>query len=233
MIGRINSIQTLGTLDGPGVRFVLFMQGCPLRCAYCHNPDTWDFNQGMEYSAEDIFQKVLRYKAYFGDTGGITVSGGEPLIQAEFVTELFTLCKENGIHTCLDTSGGMWSPKIKKLLEVTDLCLLDVKMTNAAYYEKYIGWKMEPVMTFLDKLKQMNVATWIRQVIVPDINDNYENIRKLRIIKNNNPNITKIELLPFRKLCVVKYENLGIKFPLTEYSETSKEEIDRLQAYLR
>lgn len=233
MIGRINSIQTLGTLDGPGVRFVLFMQGCPLRCAYCHNPDTWDFNQGMEYSAEDIFQKVLRYKAYFGDTGGITVSGGEPLIQAEFVTELFTLCKENGIHTCLDTSGGMWSPKIKKLLEVTDLCLLDVKMTNAAYYEKYIGWKMEPVMTFLDKLKQMNVATWIRQVIVPDINDNYENIRKLRIIKTNNPNITKIELLPFRKLCVVKYENLGIKFPLTEYSETSKEEIDRLQAYLR
>ena len=233
MIGRINSIQTLGTLDGPGVRFVLFMQGCPLRCAYCHNPDTWDFNQGMEYSAEDIFQKVLRYKAYFGDTGGITVSGGEPLIQAEFVTELFTLCKENGIHTCLDTSGGMWSPKIKKLLEVTDLCLLDVKMTNAAYYEKYIGWKMEPVMTFLDKLKQMNVATWIRQVIVPDINDNYENIRKLKIIKTNNPNITKIELLPFRKLCVVKYENLGIKFPLTEYSETSKEEIDRLQAYLR
>lgn len=233
MIGRINSIQTLGTLDGPGVRFVLFMQGCPLRCAYCHNPDTWDFNQGMEYSAEDIFQKVLRYKAYFGDTGGITVSGGEPLIQAEFVTELFTLCKENGIHTCLDTSGGMWSPKIKKLLEVTDLCLLDVKMTNAAYYEKYIGWKMEPVMTFLDKLKQMNVATWVRQVIVPDINDNYENIRKLKIIKTNNPNITKIELLPFRKLCVVKYENLGIKFPLTEYSETSKEEIDRLQAYLR
>ena len=233
MIGRINSIQTLGTLDGPGVRFVLFMQGCPLRCAYCHNPDTWDFNQGMEYSAEDIFQKVLRYKAYFGDTGGITVSGGEPLIQAEFVTELFTLCKENGIHTCLDTSGGMWSPKIKKLLEVTDLCLLDVKMTNAAYYEKYIGWKMEPVMTFLDKLKQMNVATWVRQVIVPDFNDNYENIRKLKIIKTNNPNITKIELLPFRKLCVVKYENLGIKFPLTEYSETSKEEIDRLQAYLR
>ncbi len=233
MIGRINSIQTLGTLDGPGVRFVLFMQGCPLRCAYCHNPDTWDFNQGMEYSAEDIFQKVLRYKAYFGDTGGITVSGGEPLIQAEFVTELFTLCKENGIHTCLDTSGGMWSEKIKKLLDVTDLCLLDVKMTNAAYYEKYIHWQMEPVMFFLDKLREMNIPTWIRQVIVPDINDNYENIRKLRIIKTNNPNITKIELLPFRKLCVVKYENLGIKFPLTEYSETSKEEIDRLQAYLR
>lgn len=233
MIGRINSIQTLGTLDGPGVRFVLFMQGCPLRCAYCHNPDTWDFTQGMEYTAEDIFQKVLRYKAYFGDTGGITVSGGEPLIQAEFVTELFKLCKENGIHTCLDTSGGMWSPKIKKLLEVTDLCLLDVKMTNPAYYEKYIHWKMEPVITFLEKLKAMNVPTWIRQVIVPDINDNYDNIRKLRMIKTNHPNVSKVELLPFRKLCVVKYENLGIKFPLTEYSETSKEEIDRLQAYLR
>lgn len=232
MIGRINSIQTLGTLDGPGVRFVLFMQGCPLRCAYCHNPDTWDFTQGMEYSAEDIFQKVLRYKAYFGDTGGITVSGGEPLIQAEFVTELFRLCKENGIHTCLDTSGGMWSDKIEKLLEVTDLCLLDVKMTNAAYYEKYIHWKMEPVMFFLDRLRAMNVPTWIRQVIVPDINDNYENIRKLRNMKNKNKNVEKIELLPFRKLCVVKYDNLGIRFPLSEYAETSKEEIDRLQAYL-
>lgn len=232
MLGIINSIQTLGTLDGPGVRFVLFMQGCPLRCAYCHNPDTWDFNQGMEYTAEDIFQKVVRYKAYFGEAGGITVSGGEPLIQAEFVTELFKLCKENGIHTCLDTSGGMWSDKIEKLIEVTDLCLLDVKMTNPTYYEKYIHWKMEPVMTFLKKLNAMNVPTWIRQVIVPDINDNYENIRRLKNIKNQNPNITKVELLPFRKLCVVKYDYLGIKFPLTEYSETSKEELDRLQAYL-
>lgn len=233
MIGRINSIQTLGTLDGPGVRFVLFMQGCPLRCAYCHNPDTWDFTQGMEYTPEDIFKKVVRYKNYFGDTGGITVSGGEPLIQADFVRELFALCKDSGIHTCLDTSGGMWSDKIEKLLDVTDLCLLDVKMTNASYYEKFIKWHMEPVMYFLDKLAKKQVNTWIRQVIVPDINNNYENIRKLRMIKANHPNVSKVELLPFRKICTVKYDSLGIPFPLKDYSETSKEEIDRLQAYLR
>lgn len=232
MIGKINSIQTLGTLDGPGVRFVVFMQGCPLRCAYCHNPDTWNFNDGMEYTAEDIFKKVLRYKSYFGETGGITVSGGEPLIQSAFVRELFTMCKENGIHTCLDTSGGMWNDEIEKLLDVTDLCLLDVKMTNASYYERYIKWKMEPVMFFLSKLKEKNIPTWIRQVIVSDINNSYENIRELRKLKIQNPNVQKVELLPFRKICTVKYDNLGIAFPLRNYPETSKEEIDRLQAFL-
>lgn len=232
MIGKINSIQTLGTLDGPGVRFVVFMQGCPLRCAYCHNPDTWDFSDGMEYSAEDIFKKVLRYKNYFGETGGITVSGGEPLIQAKFVHELFTLCKQNGIHTCLDTSGGMWNEQIEKLLDVTDLCLLDVKMTNPSYYERYIKWKMEPVMFFLNKLKEKNISTWIRQVIVSDINNNYENIRELRKLKIMHPNVEKVELLPFRKICTVKYDSLGIVFPLKNYPETSKEEIDRLQAFL-
>lgn len=232
MLGKINSIQTLGTLDGPGIRFVVFMQGCPLRCAYCHNPDTWNFSEGTEYSAEDIFKKVLRYKNYFGDTGGITVSGGEPLIQADFVKELFTLCKQNGIHTCLDTSGGMYSQSIDELLDVTDLCLLDVKMTNPSYYEKYIKWKMEPVIFFLTKLKEKKIPTWIRQVIVQDINNNYENIRELRKLKISNPNVEKIELLPFRKLCTVKYENLGIKFPLQDFPETPKDEINRLQAFL-
>lgn len=233
MTGRINSIQTLGTLDGPGVRFVLFMQGCPLRCAYCHNPDTWDFTQGTEYTPEEIFKKLIRYKNYFGETGGITVSGGEPLIQPEFVYRLFKLCRENGIHTCLDTSGGMWSDKIDKLLSVTDLCLLDVKMTSPAYYERYIGWKMEPVIFFLSKLKEKGIPTWIRQVIVPTVNDNYENIRKLKKLKNENENVKKVELLAFRKLCSVKYDNLGIPFPLKDYSEASKDEIDRLQTYLK
>ena len=232
MVGRINSIQTLGTLDGPGIRFVLFMQGCPLRFAYCHNPDAWDFNSGEEYTAEEILKKVMRYKAYFGDAGGITVSGGEPLIQAEFVRELFTLCKQNGIHTCLDTSGGMWNDSIEKLVDVTDLCLLDVKMTNARYYEKYTGWKMEPVMFFLDKLKGKGVETWVRQVIVPDINDSYDNIMLLNKIIKSHENVTKTELLPFRKMCVVKYDNLGIDFPLKDYPETSKEEIERLSRYL-
>ena len=137
MTGRINSIQTLGTVDGPGVRFVLFMQGCPLRCAYCHNPDTWDFSGGNEVSADEIFQKVKRYREYFGKEGGITVSGGEPTMQADFVRELFELCKKEGIHSALDTSGCVWNDKVEKLLSVTDLCLLDYKMTNNEDYLHY------------------------------------------------------------------------------------------------
>ena len=130
MTGRINSIQTLGTVDGPGVRFVLFMQGCPLRCAYCHNPDTWDFSGGSEASAAEIFEKVKRYKEYFGEDGGITVSGGEPTMQADFVYDLFSLCKQEGIHTVLDTSGCLWNEKVERLLSATDLCLLDYKLCN-------------------------------------------------------------------------------------------------------
>ena len=232
MNGRINSIQTLGTLDGPGVRFVLFMQGCPLRCAYCHNPDTWDFSKGEEYSARDIFKKVMRYKSYYGKNGGITVSGGEPLMQAEFVKELFELCEKEGIHTCLDTSGGLWNEKIEELLEVTDLCLLDIKMTTGENYRRYIKWDIEPVLFFLDRLEKRNIPAWIRQVIVSGINDNEKNILALKEIISSHKNIVKTELLPFRKICTVKYDNLGIEFPLKNYPETSKEQIEELSRLL-
>lgn len=232
MNGRVNSIQTLGTLDGPGVRFVLFMQGCPLRCAYCHNPDTWDFSAGEEYSPEEIIEKVKRYKSYYGKNGGITVSGGEPLAQADFVRELFYLCRENRIHTCLDTSGGLWSEKISGLLDLTDLCLLDLKMTNQADYKKYTGWDMQSVVYFLDRLTEKNIPAWIRQVIVSGINDNEENIKRLKGLTEGRKNIGKIELLPFRKLCSVKYDSLGIEFPLKNYPETTKEQIERLSTFL-
>ncbi len=232
MTGRINSIQSLGTLDGPGVRFVVFVQGCPLRCAYCHNPDTWDFSKGDEYTPQQIFEKALRYKSYFKSNGGITVSGGEPLMQADFVRELFSLCKKEGIHTCLDTGGGMWNDKIDRLLDVTDLCMLDVKMTNENDYEKYINWEMKPVLYFLGKLDEKGIDTWIRQVIVGGINDDKENILSLKAICEPHKNIKKIELLPFRKFCTVKYDNLKIDFPLKDYPETSPETIDRLSAYI-
>ena len=143
MTGRINSIQTLGTVDGPGVRFVLFMQGCPLRCGYCHNPDTWNFSGGSEVTAEEIFEKVLRYREYFGKDGGVTVSGGEPTAQAQFVHELFSLCKRAGIHTALDTSGRLWNEDIERLLSLTDLCLLDYKMCDGEKYERYTKCKKE------------------------------------------------------------------------------------------
>lgn len=225
MRGRINSIQTLGTVDGPGVRFVLFMQGCPLRCAYCHNPDTWDFDKGEEVEASEIFEKVKRYREYFGKDGGITVSGGEPTVQADFVRELFALCKSEGIHTALDTSGCIWNERVEKLLEVTDLCLLDYKMCDDADYEKYTRCKKESVDSFLNELQKRNIDTWLRQVIVKGINDSPESVGKLYDVADAHPCVKKVELLKFRKLCAPKYENLGINFPFGDKPETTDKDI--------
>ena len=228
MKGRINSIQTLGTVDGPGVRFVLFMQGCPLRCAYCHNPDTWDFAGGDEVNAEEILEKVKRYREYFGKDGGITVSGGEPTAQADFVRELFALCKSEGIHTALDTSGCLWNEKIEKLLEVTDLCLLDYKMCNAEDYEKYTRCKKESVDFFLSELQKRSIDTWLRQVIVKGINDSAESVKYLYDVADSHSCVKKVELLKFRKLCAPKYENLGIEFPFGDKPETTAEDISAI-----
>ena len=228
MVGRINSIQTLGTVDGPGVRFVLFMQGCPLRCAYCHNPDTWDFAGGDEVSAEEIFEKVKRYCEYFGKDGGITVSGGEPTAQADFVRALFALCKSEGIHTALDTSGCIWNNKVEKLLEVTDLCLLDYKMCNAEDYEKYTRCKKESVDFFLSELQKRSIDTWLRQVIVKGINDSAESVKYLYDVADAHSCVKKVELLKFRKLCAPKYVNLGIAFPFGDKPETTAADISAI-----
>ena len=210
MRGRINSIQTLGTVDGPGVRFVLFMQGCPLRCAYCHNPDTWDFSCGSEASAEEIFEKVKRSREYFGKEGGVTVSGGEPTMQADFVYELFSLCREAGIHSALDTSGCVWNEKVERLLSVTDLCLLDYKMCNDKDYLRYTQCEKAAVDKFLGELQNRNIDTWLRQVIVKGINDTAESVKYLYDVADSHSCVKKVELLKFRKLCAPKYENLGI-----------------------
>ena len=230
MVGRINSIQTLGTVDGPGVRFVLFMQGCPLRCAYCHNPDTWDFAGGEEVSAEEVFEKVKRYREYFGKDGGITVSGGEPTVQADFVRELFVLCKSVGIHTALDTSGCIWNEKVEKLLEVTDLCLLDYKMCNAEDYEKYTRCKKSSVDFFLFELLKRSIDTWLRQVIVKGINDSAESAKYLYDVADSHSCVKRVELLKFRKLCAPKYVNLGIKFPFGDKPETTAEDISAIMS---
>ena len=229
MTGRINSIQTLGTVDGPGVRFVLFMQGCPLRCAYCHNPDTWDFSGGNEVSAEEIFEKVKRYREYFGADGGITVSGGEPTIQADFVFELFSLCREAGIHTALDTSGCVWNERVERLLSVTDLCLLDYKMTNDEDYLRYTKCEKVAVDKFLSELQKRNIDTWLRQVIVRGINDTVDSVKRLYAVADSHSCVKKVELLKFRKLCAPKYENLGIEFPFGNIDETSEGDIRKLR----
>ncbi len=230
MTGRIHSVQTLGTVDGPGVRFVLFMQGCPLRCAYCHNPDTWDAQAGREVDPAEIFAQVLRYRAYFGKNGGLTVSGGEPLLQTDFVRELFSLCRKEGIHTALDTSGCIWNERVAALLAVTDLCLLDHKMPTEEQYRAHIGCGLDAPMRFLSELDARKIPTWLRRVVVPGINDTADATAPLFALRNTYPCIEKIELLPFRKLCVTKYAAMGIPFPLEHVPPASTAQIDTLLA---
>jgi pyruvate formate lyase activating enzyme len=230
--GRIHSFQSLGTADGPGVRAVVFMQGCPLRCACCHNPDTWDFNGGTEVTPDEIFRKIKRLKNYFGADGGVTVSGGEPLMQPEFIKELFTLCKTDGITTAIDTSGCVLNDKIKEVLNLTDTVLLDYKYITDELYKTKVGTEKSKVDEFLSYLNSQNIDTWIRQVIIKDLNNNENSVKTLKELKQKYPCIKKTELLPFKKLCIEKYEKLNIPFPLAETPETSKAEIEELKKYL-
>ena len=233
MAGRVHSFQSLGALDGPGLRCVVFLQGCPLRCGYCHNPDTWDPDGGQLTEAADVVKKLKRYKSYFGADGGVTVSGGEALLQADFVAELFALCHEEGIRTCLDTSGCLHSEHEDKLLAHTDLCLLDIKFTTAEDYRQYTGAELKDVLGFLDRLKSRSIPTWIRQVIVPGLNDTADNIDRLNELIAPYSNVVKVELLPFHKLCLEKYQTLGIPFPFDVYSAATQDDVAPLQALVK
>ena len=232
MTGHIHSFQSLGTVDGPGVRFVVFLQGCPLRCGCCHNPDTWELQTGKVFSSEQVLEKILRCRDYFGKEGGVTLSGGEPLLQAAFARELFSLCKAEGIHTCLDTSGCIWNREVASLLEVTDLVLLDIKYTNEEDYRRYVGCSMEQPLRFLAELDKRGILTTLRQVIIPTLNDTEENILRLKQLALAHPCVNKIELLPFRKICESKYNSMGIPFPFAQYETPTKEKMNALQDLL-
>ena len=231
--GRIHSFQSLGTLDGPGVRFVAFFQGCNLRCKCCHNPDTWDMTEGNEYSASEVIEKALRFREYFGNKGGMTLSGGEPLMQSDFACEIFRLAKENNINTCLDTSGSILNDSVKKLLKLTDIVLLDYKYTSDEQYIENVGCERQKVDAFLSYLNEQKIPTVIRQVIIPTLNDNAENIKRLIELKRTNSCIEKIELLPFRKICESKYGNMGIPFPFAHIDTPSKEKMEELNGMIK
>lgn len=235
--GRIHSIQSLGTLDGPGVRFVVFFQGCNLRCGCCHNPDTWDFAGGTLSDAKEIVAKAVRFREYFGNEGGITLSGGEPILQAEFACEIFKLCHEQGINTCLDTSGNILTEPVKRLLGHTDRVLLDVKYTDDEQYSANVGCSLNSVLEFLDYLDGHNIVTALRQVIIPTLNDTEENVLKLKAIAKEHKNVDKIELLPFRKICQTKYDNMKIRFAFgnlpTPDAETMKKLNGLIGEYLK
>ncbi len=232
MEGRIHSFQSLGTLDGPGVRFVVFMQGCNLRCGCCHNPDTWECGTGTAYAPEDVVKRVVRFKEYFGEAGGITVSGGEPLLQAEFVAELFRLCHGAGINTCLDTSGSIMNEAVRALLDVTDRVLLDIKYTSEDDYRAHVGCGLAAPMAFLEELNARRIPVTLRQVIIPTLNDRAKNVLALREIAASHPCVDKVELLPFRKLCQVKYDKMGIPFAFGHLPEPAGEKMKELNAIL-
>ena len=232
MTGRIHSIQSLGTVDGPGVRFVAFLQGCPLRCGCCHNPDTWDVRGGTEVEASELVRRALRCRAYFGETGGVTVSGGEPLLQAEFCTEFFRLCHENGLHTCLDTSGCMMNDDIAALLDHTDRVLLDIKYMTDEMYRAHVGCGMQPVLDFLAELDARNIPVTLRQVIIPSLNDTEENVRALLGIAQAHACVDRIELLPFRKICQTKYDSMNLRFPFEHIPEPDPARMDALRQAL-
>ena len=228
--GRVHSIQSLGTLDGPGIRFVVFVQGCNLRCGCCHNPDTWQVDGGTLYEAEELVKKAVRYKEYFADKGGVTVSGGEPLLQSRFVQDFFERCKREGINTCLDTSGDILNDSVKDLLRYTDRVLLDLKYSTDELYLKHVGCSIEAPLSFLKYLNEQNIKVTLRQVIIKGLNDNKENMDFLKRIVKEHSCIDGVELLPFKKICTVKYESLGIPFKFLNMDVPSSDLMDQLQA---
>lgn len=236
MNGKVHSFESFGTVDGPGIRFVVFLQGCPLRCQYCHNPDTWGVG-GQEYSTQEVVTRALKYRNYFGADGGVTVTGGEPLLQIEFVTELFTLLKAQGIHTCVDTSGFTFNAqtkeKFRKLIEVTDLFLLDIKHIDDTVCRVLTGQSNENTLRFAKFLSENGKKMWIRYVLVPEVTDDIEHLQKTRAFIETLETVERVEVLPYHTLGVVKYEKLDIKYPLEGKAPPSKEKVAYAKRILR
>lgn len=230
--GKIHSFQSLGAVDGPGIRFVVFMQGCPYRCPYCHNPDTRPFSGGEEYTVEEIVKKAVRFKSYFGEKGGVTVSGGEPLAQAEFVAKLFEELHKVGINTALDTAGYPVNESVRNALKHTDTVLCDIKFPTDEQYKTHIGTSLETTLQFIDECNNYNTDIIIRHVVVPGMTDSVENIKQISALAKRAKGLKKIELLPFKKLCVQKYNELGLDFPLKDTPECTAEKIEQLKRRL-
>lgn len=231
--GKVHSFQSLGAVDGPGLRYVIFMQGCPYSCPYCHNPDTKSFSGGNEYSTDEIVEKVLRYKTYFGEKGGVTLSGGEPLMQCDFAAELFEKLHECGVNTALDTAGAKPTADVKKVLLHTDTVLCDIKYPEESGYQKYFSSSLKVTLEFLKVCDEMKKSVIIRHVVVPDFTDGEDSIKKIAEIANAFSCTERIELLPFHKMCKDKYDRLGIPFPLADTPECDSATIDRLRQIIK
>ena len=231
-IGFVHSFESLGAVDGPGVRYVIFLQGCPYTCPYCHNPDTRPTSGGTPYTARALTERVLRYRAYFGKNGGVTVSGGEPLLQSEFVAVFFRALHEKGIHTALDTAAVFPTEKVREALAHTDLVLCDVKYTDEAGYRAHFGHSLKTVTDFLALCEEMDKEVILRHVVVPGFTDSEEGIKALSAFAHRFSCVKKVELLPFHKMCETKYERLGIPFPLKDTPACDADTIKNLKMLL-
>lgn len=229
MKGKIHSLESFGTVDGPGVRYVVFLQGCPMRCAYCHNPDTWEINAGTETDATYIMEQYDRNKSFYGTTGGITVTGGEPLLQVDFLIELFTLAKEKGIHTCIDTSGITYKPenteyisKLDKLMTLTDLVMLDIKHIDPQKHKELTAQPNDGILAFTKYLEEKNIPVWIRHVVVPGITDDDKYLFDLGYFIGDLKNLKALDVLPYHDMAKSKYEKLGMEYKLKDVPPLDK-----------
>ena len=228
---RVHSVESFGSVDGPGIRFVIFLKGCAMRCQYCHNPDTWDRAGGNLRSVDDVLSQALRYRSYWGEKGGITVSGGEALLQIQPLTELFHKAKDLGINTCLDTSAQPFSRKdgrfsaFEALMKYTDLVLLDIKHIDNDAHKQLTGWENENILDCARYLSDIHKPVWIRHVLVPGINDDDESLHRLRSFIDTLSNVERVEVLPYHDLGVYKWEQLGIPYKLTDVKPPTEENV--------
>ncbi|MEG2930279.1 MAG: pyruvate formate-lyase-activating protein [Ruthenibacterium sp.] len=227
---QVHSFESLAAVDGPGLRFAIFFAGCPLRCAYCHNPDTWTQGGATPYTAAALCQKALRYKTYFGRDGGVTLSGGEPLMQARALLPLVQKLHAAGVHVAIDTAGSLYNSDVQAILEEKPMLLLDVKMPDAARYAQYTGGELATTLRVLAAAEKTGCETWLRYVVVPGINDSEADVRAIADIGNAHANVTQITLLAYHTLGVHKYEALGLAYPLAGVQPPSQQSMEHLRA---
>ena len=231
---KVHSIESFGTVDGPGIRFVLFLQGCSLKCKYCHNRDTWDINGGEYKSLDEIYEKVIRYKNYIYKDGGVTVTGGEPLLQYQFLIHFFKKLKKQHIHTCIDTSGMVSiTDEMKQLIDLTDLFLLDIKHINPEKCKDLVGFSNEKELAFAKFLSDKNKHMWIRQVIIPGVTDDEKDLIQLKDFINSLKTVDKVELLPYHTMGKYKWKQLGFKYELEGVPDATQKDIDRARQILK
>lgn len=236
--GYVHSLESFGSVDGPGVRYVIFLTGCAMRCQFCHNPDTWNMQAGTQYTADELLKNALRYRTYWGEQGGITVSGGEPLLQIEFLTELFRKAKEQGIHTTLDTSGNPFTReepffgKMQELMKYTDLVMLDIKHIDDEKHKVLTGCTNENILDMAKYLDEIGKPVWIRHVLVPERSDEDAALEKLHEFIEGLGNVEKVEVLPYHTLGAYKWKELGYEYPLEGIDPPTKERVEHAKQVL-